>query len=84
MLRVSYRRPNDLEACCLDVAAAVQLAVGTGVERVVAMGHSFGGAVAVAVGVGLPEYIAGVVTFATQSAGCEAPAGRTAVVAVPR
>ena len=49
------------------------------------MGHSFGGAVAVAVGVGLPEHIAGVVTFATQSAGCEgAGAGRTAVVAVPR
>ena len=25
LLRVSYRRPNDLDACCLDVAAAVQL-----------------------------------------------------------
>jgi dienelactone hydrolase len=75
MLRVTYRRPNDFEACCLDVAAAVQLAVGTGAERVVAMGHSFGGAVAVAVGVGLPEYIAGVVTFATQSAGCEGAGG---------
>jgi acetyl esterase/lipase len=50
VLRVSYRRPNDLDACSLDVAAAVQLAVGAGgAERVVVMGHSFGGAVAVRV-----------------------------------
>ncbi len=76
VLRVSYRRPNDLDACCLDVAAAVQLAVGgAGAERVVVMGHSFGGAVAVRVGVGLDAMVAGVVTFATQSAGCEVAGG---------
>jgi predicted esterase len=76
VLRVDYRRPNDLDACFLDVAAAVQLAVvGGGAQRVIVMGHSFGGAVAVQVGVGLPEMVAGVVTFATQSAGCEAAAG---------
>jgi pimeloyl-ACP methyl ester carboxylesterase len=75
MLRVSYRRPNDLEACCMDVAAAVQLAAGAGADRVVVMGHSFGGAVAVRVAVGLPEVVAGVVTFATQSAGCEVAGG---------
>jgi pimeloyl-ACP methyl ester carboxylesterase len=75
VLRVSYRKPNDLDACCIDVAAAVQLAVGTGAERVVVMGHSFGGAVAVRVGVGLREMVAGVVTFATQSAGCEVAGG---------
>jgi pimeloyl-ACP methyl ester carboxylesterase len=71
VLRVSYRLANDLDTCCLDVAAAVQLAVGTGAERVVVMGHSFGGAVAVRVGVGLQPLVAGIVTFATQSAGCE-------------
>ncbi|MEN9505962.1 MAG: hypothetical protein RI958_1888 [Actinomycetota bacterium] len=75
VLRVSYRRPNDLDACCVDVAATVQLAVGTGAERVVVMGHSFGGAVAVRVGVGLDAFVAGVVTFATQSAGCEVAGG---------
>lgn len=76
VLRVSYRRPNDLDACCVDVAAAVQLAVGAGgAERVVVMGHSFGGAVAVRVGVGLHAMVAGVVTFATQSAGCEIAGG---------
>ncbi|MEX0846293.1 MAG: dienelactone hydrolase family protein [Ilumatobacteraceae bacterium] len=76
VLRVSYRRPNDLDACCIDVAAAVQLAVGAGnAERVVVMGHSFGGAVAVRVAVGLDALVAGVVTFATQSAGCEVAGG---------
>jgi len=75
VLRVSYRRPNDLDACCLDVAAAAQLAVGAGAARVVVMGHSFGGAVAVQVGVALPSTVAGVVTFATQSAGCEVAGG---------
>jgi acetyl esterase/lipase len=76
VLRVSYRRPNDLDLCCVDVAAAVQLAIGGGgSERVVLMGHSFGGAVAVRVGVGLREMVGGVVTFATQSAGCEPAAG---------
>jgi hypothetical protein len=38
VLRVSYRRPNDLDACCLDVAATVQMAVATGADRVVVMG----------------------------------------------
>ena len=76
VLRVSYRVPNDLDSCCVDVAAAVQLAVGAGgAERVVVMGHSFGGAVAVRVGVGLHAMVSGVVTFATQSAGCEVAGG---------
>jgi predicted esterase len=76
VIRVSYRQPNDLDACSLDVAAAVQMAVGAGgAERVVVMGHSFGGAVAVRVGVGLRQFVAGVVTFATQSAGCEVAGG---------
>ncbi len=75
LVRVSYRRPNDLDACCLDVAAAVQLVTEAGAERVVVMGHSFGGAVAIRVAVALPSTVAGVVTFATQSAGCEVAGG---------
>lgn len=75
VIRVSYRRPNDLDACTIDVAACVQLLVGTGTEQVVLMGHSFGGAVAVRAAVGLPAFVPGVVTFATQSAGCEVAGG---------
>lgn len=76
VLRVSYRRPNDMEACCIDVAAAVQLAVTAGgADRVVLMGHSFGGAVAIRVAVDLADIVSGVVTFATQSAGCELAGG---------
>jgi pimeloyl-ACP methyl ester carboxylesterase len=56
------------------VAAAVQMTVDAGAEKVIVMGHSFGGAVAVRVGVAMDE-VAGVVTFATQSAGCEIAPG---------
>lgn len=74
-MRMSYRKPNDLDACCIDAAAGVQMMVGTGCDSVILMGHSFGGAVAVRVAVGLSEMVAGVVTFATQSAGCEVAGG---------
>lgn len=69
--RVGYRVPNDLDRCAHDVACAVELALDAGAERAVVMGHSFGGAVAVRVAVVLTVEVAGVVTFATQSAGCE-------------
>ena len=42
-----------------------------GAERIVVMGHSFGGAVAIRTAVLMPASVVGVVTFATQSAGCE-------------
>ena len=71
MVRVGYRRPNDLDACQLDVAAAVEMAARHGGRRFVTMGHSFGGAVAIRVATALAEPVVGVVTFATQSAGCE-------------
>ena len=74
-MRLSYRKPNDMDSCCVDTAAAVQMMVGTGCERVILMGHSFGGAVAIRVAVGLSMMVSGVVTFATQSAGCEIAGG---------
>jgi dienelactone hydrolase len=70
-LRVDYRRPNDLESCILDTIAAIDFAAQRGAVRVVAIGHSFGGAVAVNVGAILTQAVAGVCTLSTQSAGCE-------------
>lgn len=70
-IRVGYRRPNDLVACVDDLCAAADLAHRNGARRFVVMGHSFGGAVAVNAGIRLRPMISGIVTFATQSAGCE-------------
>ncbi len=70
-VRVGYREPNNLDLCAHDLACGVETARDAGAERVVVMGHSFGGAVAVRCAVVMPVSVVGVVTFATQSAGCE-------------
>ena len=70
-VRVGYRKPNDLNRCIHDVGAIAQLAYTRGARHFVTMGHSFGGAVAVSVAIALTGHVRGVVTFATQSAGCE-------------
>ena len=75
VLRVGYREPNHLDRCAHDVACAVELARDEGAERVVVLGHSFGGAVVIRTAVLMTATVAGVVTFATQSAGCEVAAG---------
>ena len=70
-VRIGYREPNNLDLCAHDLACGVELARDAGAERVVVMGHSFGGAVAIRTAVIMPVTVGGVVTFATQSAGCE-------------
>jgi hypothetical protein len=70
-LRVGYREPNNLDLCAHDLACGVEMARDAGAERVVVMGHSFGGAVAIRAAVVMPASVVGVVTFSTQSAGCE-------------
>jgi pimeloyl-ACP methyl ester carboxylesterase len=70
-IRVGYRRPNDLARCVHDLVAAADLASRCGAARFVTMGHSFGGAPALNAAIALGERCAGVVTLATQSAGCE-------------
>ena len=75
VLRVGYREPNNLDLCAHDLAVGVELARDAGASRVVVGGHSFGGAVAVRAAVVMTGSVAGVVTFATQSAGCEVAPG---------
>jgi pimeloyl-ACP methyl ester carboxylesterase len=72
--RVHYRFPGEMEECVADVLLLAALLERRGAARVVLVGHSFGGAVAVAAGVGLREKCAGVVTLATQAPGAEAVA----------
>lgn len=70
-VRVGYREPNNLDLCAHDLACGVEIVRDAGADSVVVMGHSFGGAVAIRTAVLMPATVVGVVTFATQSAGCE-------------
>ena len=70
-IRVGYRAPNDIEKCVHDLVAAADLATRSGAQRFITMGHSFGGAPALQAAVILQAHCAGVITLATQSAGCE-------------
>lgn len=70
-LRVDYRRPGDPASCLLDAAVAIDLAQRRGGTRFVLVGHSFGGAVVIRTAALLPDLVAGVVTLASQSGGCE-------------
>jgi hypothetical protein len=78
VLRVGWRRPNDIDLCTLDLLAAADLAARAGAERFVTGGHSFGGAIAVRAAMAMGDWARGVVTFATQSAGCEEAGGLSA------
>jgi alpha/beta superfamily hydrolase len=67
-LRLDYRRPNDLEACVLDLLAGVAFLRATGYGPAVVVGHSFGGAVVVAAGAA-GSHIKGVVSLSPQTYG---------------
>jgi dienelactone hydrolase len=70
-IRVGYRKPNDLGKCVHDLAAAADIASRAGARHFITVGHSFGGAVALQTAIVMGEHCCGVVTLATQSAGCE-------------
>jgi dienelactone hydrolase len=74
VIGIDYRRAGKLDLSLLDVAATADWAIRQGTRRFLCVGHSFGGAVAVQAGTTLRGFCAGVVTLATQSAGCEVAA----------
>jgi fermentation-respiration switch protein FrsA (DUF1100 family) len=78
VLRVGWRKPNDIDRCTLDLLASSDLAARTGATAFVMGGHSFGGAIAVRAAAAMSTWAKGVVTFATQSAGCEEAGAMTA------
>ena len=67
-LRLSYRHPNVLPECVLDIMAGVAYLTYCHAQPVVLVGHSFGGAVVITAGA-LHDHVAGVVTLAPQTYG---------------
>lgn len=72
-LRVSYRLPNVLGDCALDVLAGISFLEEHGVQRIAVVGHSFGGAVAIQAAA-VSASVRTVITLATQSYGADAVA----------
>jgi pimeloyl-ACP methyl ester carboxylesterase len=70
-VRIHYRKPGRMDDCLLDVLLVHHLLSRRGVERVVLVGHSFGGAVAIGAGVLLGAVTAGVIALSTQVPGTE-------------
>ena len=70
-LRLEYRTPNQLDECVYDLLAGIEALGQRGVERVVLVGWSFGGAVVISAGAE-SDNVVGVATVASQSYGAEA------------
>jgi pimeloyl-ACP methyl ester carboxylesterase len=70
-LRLEYRMPNDLDECVYDLLAGIEALGQRGVERVVLVGWSFGGAVVIGAGAA-SDAVVGVATVASQTYGAEA------------
>ena len=64
-LRFHYRMAGEFEECVLDVLGACSFLGGVGAERIVLVGHSFGGAVVIKAGQILPS-VCGVVSLSPQ------------------
>lgn len=69
-LRVDYRFPNNLPECVLDALLSVRFLRNEGVTRIAIVGHSFGGAVAIAAGA-LSTDVHAVATLSTQTYGAD-------------
>ena len=67
-LRLCYRHPNVLPECALDILAGIAYLQQGRVQRVVLVGHSFGGAVVITAGA-VHDRVAGVVALASQTYG---------------
>ena len=61
-LRLCYRHPNVLPECALDILAGIDHLQQGRVQRVVLVGHSFGGAVVITAGA-VHDRVAGVVAL---------------------
>ncbi len=69
-LELDYRRPADLHNCVLDVLLGIRYLGTRGGERIVLVGHSFGGAVVITAGA-LSEEVIAVVAMSSQLSGTD-------------
>lgn len=70
-LRLHCRFPNDLPECVLYTLLGVEHLKAQGVEHIVLVGHSFGGAVVISAGALSPQ-VEAVVLMSTQTYGTDA------------
>lgn len=71
-LRLRYREPGNLESCVEDALVGIQFLLQNGVESLVLIGYSQGGAVAIEAGAAVPDAVKGVAVVASQSFGTSA------------
>jgi alpha-beta hydrolase superfamily lysophospholipase len=69
-LQVAWRHPAQLEPCVRDVHTGIAFLATRGLDRVVLVGHSFGGAVVIRAGVE-SERVVAVAALSSQVAGTE-------------
>ena len=67
-LRLDYRKPQDLPGCVLDALCGVAFFAQEGIDRVIVVGQSFGGAVAICTGASSPR-VRAVVALSSQTSG---------------
>lgn len=70
-LRLDYRQPDVFPESVMDVLAGASFLKGLGAERIVLVGHSFGGAVVVKSGEIAGPHVVGVVALSSQGWGTQ-------------
>jgi pimeloyl-ACP methyl ester carboxylesterase len=70
-MEIAWRHPGDPRPCMLDALLALTWLGGLGLRRVVLVGHSFGGAVAISAGGIATDLVTGVAALASQTAGTQ-------------
>ncbi|HEX5416162.1 MAG TPA: dienelactone hydrolase family protein [Chloroflexota bacterium] len=68
-LRLRYRTPEDLDHCVEDALVGIQFLTQNGIQGVVLVGYSQGGAVAIEAGASAPDAVIGIAVVASQSFG---------------
>ncbi|HEX8546624.1 MAG TPA: alpha/beta hydrolase [Cytophagaceae bacterium] len=69
-LRIDYRFPNALKDCILDIFFGIEFLRKEAYERIVLIGHSFGGAVVISAGA-LSDDVCGVIALSSQTYGTD-------------